>query len=339
MLNKYDFKYILKRVITAIIISLILMFISSLKVNATSTDFHFYMNNVEIISSTYRYISNGNKSFRATYYTNSLETYYLVKMCMSTEKITGYYINSGMDQFNMYLANQSCRFPNSTYVSPTTVYITGKMNCSGINANCGNSANAIFDGRATFGTDDSFSVVLLDYVVDDNPIKFDTSGNNYDQQFNDIKNSINNQNTIINNGFNQQHQDSQNEQKKLEDINDSLTDTTPADTTEVGDWSSANAQNGVITNLLTLPIKLLNGYVSGINSSCSSFNLGSLYGTNLVLPCINVSNYIGSTLWGVIDVLFSGFMIFAISKKLVRIFNDFTNLRDHQIDELYGGGA
>ena len=34
-----------------------------------------------------------------------------------------------------------------------------------------------------------------------------------------------------------------------------------------------------------------------------------------------------------------GFMIFAISKKLVRIFNDFTNLRDHQIDELYGGGA
>lgn len=124
-------------------------------------------------------------------------------------------------------------------------------------------------------------------------------------------------------------------------INDSINDSsidsnnTSSSTTS---WGNKNASNGTITNLLTLPISLLQAIVNGIQSSCSSFSLGSLFGTNITLPCINVGNLIGSGLWSTIDILFSGFMILAIAKKLIKIFNDFTNLKTNQVDELYGGG-
>ena len=125
------------------------------------------------------------------------------------------------------------------------------------------------------------------------------------------------------------------------DINSSINDSsidnnnTSSSTTS---WGNKNATNGTITNLLTLPISLLQAIVNGIQSSCTSFNLGSLFGTNIVLPCINIGSLIGSGLWSTIDILFSGFMILAISKKLIKIFNDFTNLKTNQVDELYGGG-
>lgn len=127
----------------------------------------------------------------------------------------------------------------------------------------------------------------------------------------------------------------------VSDIKDSINDSsidsnqTSSDTSS---WTNMNASNGTITNLLTLPITLLQAIVNGIQTTCSPFSLGSLFGTNLILPCINISELIGSTLFNVIDLLFSGFMILAIAKKLIKIFNDFTNLKSNQMDELYGGG-
>lgn len=120
-------------------------------------------------------------------------------------------------------------------------------------------------------------------------------------------------------------------------INDSTIDSSGA-TSSSSEWNSKNATNGTITQLLTLPITLLQAIVNGISTSCSSFSLGTLFGTNITLPCINLSNLIGDGLYTTIDILFSGFMILAIGKKLIKIFNDFTNLKSNQIDELYGGG-
>lgn len=103
-------------------------------------------------------------------------------------------------------------------------------------------------------------------------------------------------------------------------------------------WNNKNASNNTITSLLTLPISLLTNIVNGLQTSCSSFSLGSLFGTNLTMPCINLSSLLGTTLFNVLDILISGFMIYNIAKKLIKIFNDFTNLKSNQIDELYGGG-
>lgn len=125
------------------------------------------------------------------------------------------------------------------------------------------------------------------------------------------------------------------------DINNKISDSsidTNQTTSSTSSWGNKNATNGTITDLLTLPISLLQAIVNGISSSCSSFSLGSLFGTNITLPCINIGSLVGSTLWSTIDILFSGFMILAIAKKLIKIFNDFTNLKTNQVDELYGGG-
>lgn len=125
-------------------------------------------------------------------------------------------------------------------------------------------------------------------------------------------------------------------------VNDSINNDTVSPNSEnsstAQSWASQSASDSVVSDMVLMPITLLNAFSSGFNGSCQAYNLGSLYGTNLTLPCINIQNYLGATLWGIIDVLMSGFLIYGIGKKFVRVFNDFTNLKDSQVDELYGGG-
>lgn len=134
----------------------------------------------------------------------------------------------------------------------------------------------------------------------------------------------------------------QNTTNAVNDVNNSINNDTVSTNTEnsstASEWASASASDSVISDMVLMPITLLNAFSSGFSGSCQAYNLGSLYGTNLTLPCINISNYLGSTLWGIIDVLMSGFLIYGIGKKFVKVFNDFTNLKDSQVDELYGGG-
>lgn len=125
------------------------------------------------------------------------------------------------------------------------------------------------------------------------------------------------------------------------DINNSLNDDTAPSTSDISssssDWSSNNIDSGVINNLVLMPISLLNSVVNGLSGTCSTYYIGELWGENLTLPCINLSNILG-TVWTIIDVIMSGVFIFVFGKRCVKIFNDFTNLRSGQIDSLYGGG-
>lgn len=128
----------------------------------------------------------------------------------------------------------------------------------------------------------------------------------------------------------------------VNNLNDSINNDTVSTNTQnsstASSWASQSASDSVVSDMVLMPITLLNAFSSGFSGSCQAYNLGSLYGTNLTLPCINIQNYLGATLWGIIDVLMSGFLIYGIGKKFVRVFNDFTNLKDSQVDELYGGG-
>lgn len=125
----------------------------------------------------------------------------------------------------------------------------------------------------------------------------------------------------------------------IDSVNSSINnDNIDSADSKANEWSSKSLSDNAVANMVTMPITLLQAYLNGLNGSCSSFSLGSLYDHELTLPCINLSSYFGSTLWNIIDILFSGFMIYALGKKFVKIFNDFTNLRDNQVDELYGGG-
>lgn len=96
----------------------------------------------------------------------------------------------------------------------------------------------------------------------------------------------------------------------------------------INDLSNNNASNGTISSLLTLPITLYERVLNSISGSCSTWNLGSLFNHNLVLPCIDLADLLGSTLYGIIDILISGLFILGFRKKMVDIFNHMTTLND-----------
>lgn len=114
-----------------------------------------------------------------------------------------------------------------------------------------------------------------------------------------------------------------------EDINNTINDNTTDDpSSDISSMNSKLASNNSITQLLTLPIQMYQNILNSVNGSCSSFSLGSLYGHNLTLPCINLQSLLGSTLYGIIDILISGLFILSFRKKMVDIFNNMTSLKD-----------
>lgn len=130
---------------------------------------------------------------------------------------------------------------------------------------------------------------------------------------NDYKNELNNVNSSI------------------QETNDTLTDDNIDNTntsSTLKDLSEDLPTNSVISDLLLLPVRLFQNILNSINGSCTSFNLGSLYGSSLTLPCINIENLIGSTLWSVVDILFCGAFILVIRKKFVDIFEGLTELKN-----------
>ena len=113
------------------------------------------------------------------------------------------------------------------------------------------------------------------------------------------------------------------------DLNDTLNDNTvdSSDST-INELKNKIPTNSVISDLLLLPVRFLQNFVNALGSSCSSFPLGSLYGTNLFMPCINIQNYLGSGIWTTIDLIMSGFFIYALRKKFIQIYENLTNLKN-----------
>lgn len=128
-------------------------------------------------------------------------------------------------------------------------------------------------------------------------------------------------------------------QDKLNETNTSINDMKDALTnSDVNDVESSFesfegflTENSTITQLITMPITLYTSILNGLQSTCQPFNLGNLFGTNLTIPCINIGSYLGTGLWTMIDVIISGFAIFAISKKLIKIFNNFSSMKEGDV--------
>lgn len=102
----------------------------------------------------------------------------------------------------------------------------------------------------------------------------------------------------------------------LEDLNDLTLSDTP------------------ITDLLLLPLRMIQAFVNGINGACTTIDLGTWEDTPLYIPCINIENYLGSTLWGIIDLLFCGFMALNISQLMIHDFDSLSSAED-LFDETY----
>ena len=130
--------------------------------------------------------------------------------------------------------------------------------------------------------------------------------------------TIINQNTQINDSIN--------------DVNDTINNSNVDDpSSSINSFKNNLATNGVITQLVTLPVTLFSNVLNSVNGSCSNYNLGSLFGTDLILPCINISNYIGSSLWSVIDVLISGLFVYGISRKFIKVFDNLSSMKEGDV--------
>lgn len=137
----------------------------------------------------------------------------------------------------------------------------------------------------------------------------------------DNSNTIINQNeTIINN---QNNINSSLNDIKSEDVDDP--------SSSINSFKDKIASNGVITQLVGLPITLFTKVLNSVNGTCSSYNLGSLFGTDLILPCINIETYLGSSLWSIIDVLISGLFVYTISKKFIKVFENMSSMNEGDV--------
>lgn len=127
----------------------------------------------------------------------------------------------------------------------------------------------------------------------------------------------------------QQIQAINNNTQAVNGVNDSINDSTTDDpTNDLNDMTQNETSNSVISDLLLLPITLFQNILNAINGTCNSFNLGNLFNSNLMLPCINIKRYLGDALYNVIDVIISGLFVLSIRKKFVDIFENITSLKD-----------
>lgn len=132
-------------------------------------------------------------------------------------------------------------------------------------------------------------------------------------------------------------------------LNDTLTDDNLPDVINSGGGGGTyfddinQSSQTPISDLLLLPLNLLNAINNSINNQCTPYTIPFDFtgGNNtLTFPCLNLEQYLGSNLWGVIDAMFCIFMFYNIAMLIIRFFEDWTSARD-TFDILFkpeGGG-
>lgn len=183
-----------------------------------------------------------------------------------------------------------------------------------------------FDDRITLSNNTPHDIYASIYGAYYSSIGFDI--NNQDALFSDLnqtqQNILNKQNEINNNI---------NDVKNgVSDINGSINNDNVDDpSSSINSFKDKIASNGVITQLIGLPVTLFSKVLNSVNGTCSTYNLGSLFGTDLILPCVNIQNYLGTTLFSIIDVLISGLFVYSISRKFIKVFESMSSMNEGDV--------
>ena len=180
------------------------------------------------------------------------------------------------------------------------------------------------------------------------------STTNVQQSIEKLEEIMKNENSDLNKGFGnlseqQQHttdaidkqteQDKQNTQdiidnqdKNHKETMDTITDnSTDNPSGKFDSFNSKVAENGVITQLITMPVTLYKSILNSVNGSCTPYDFGSFFGHDLTMSCVQPQKIFGSTIWGVIDILFSGFFIFTMGKKMIKVFNKMSSMEEGDV--------
>lgn len=249
---------------------------------------------------------------------------YLVTFCVSNNAdFSSYYYNGNITHeneargdFSYHLTNYPCKIKES-HTQGRILYMFGKVAYSG----GVDGRNATMDNRWVIYQYGVVNWSLFSVYFVNEPITIDYAN---DAVISTNKDIINQNNTIINN---------QGAIKDgINDVNSSInSDNVDDPSSSINQFKDKIATNGVITQLVGLPVTLFTKVLNSVNGTCSSYNLGSLFGTDLVLPCINIETYLGSSLWSIIDVLISGLFVYTISKKFIKVFENMSSMNEGDV--------
>lgn len=312
----------LARVLVYILLGVLLSFVLS----KIDVDADVILNGSTLNYKDYIYVGAGNRTFEfdsddVLYYADQVPQNFLATFCSSDDKITSWYPNINDNEFphelNIYKTNIPCQYSTSDYDGGRITYFYGKsFTCpaSGNNPTCSSW------GKWTFYSYGG-SYQLLNFIRTNDDISIDFSSGAVISQNQQI---INQNQQIINQG--QQTND------KLNDINGSINNDNVDDpSSSINSFKDKLANNGVITQLIGLPVTLFTKVLNSVNGTCSTYNLGSLFGTDLILPCVNIQNYLGTALWSIIDVLISGLFVYSISRKFIKVFESMSSMNEGDV--------
>lgn len=224
--------------------------------------------------------------------------------------------------------NNKIRSKNYIPIQPNTQYYVSTPIT--LNAYYYDSNKTFVSANTQSGINGSFSTPNNAYYM-----MFSTFGSSYNTYLNNIAIFKGNEDTTYCKYGSKVYVNKLDEQKDaINNLNDTINDDNVDENGVVDAFESFNDfldDNSTITQLITLPITLYTAILNNLNGTCQPFNLGQLYGEDLILPCINISQYLGNSLWTMIDIIISGFAVYAISKKMIKVFNNFSSLREGDV--------
>lgn len=115
----------------------------------------------------------------------------------------------------------------------------------------------------------------------------------------------------------------------VNDINNSINNPN-VDPININEIYSKISTPGPITTLLGFPIVIANSFLNNIGT-CSPYVLGDFFGETITFPCVTISDWIGSSATFTLDLFISGFLILKIRKQIIKIWNNFTSLKDGDV--------
>lgn len=122
----------------------------------------------------------------------------------------------------------------------------------------------------------------------------------------------------------------------VKEQNEIIQDETSPDTNNIFENNDdvGSLSNSPVSDLIIMPISILQAINNNANIACSTWNLGSLLGHDLKLPCINLQSILGSHLYNLIDMAICLFLAYNIGLLCISIYNNVISLHD-DFDNMY----
>lgn len=357
-----DVRYIIKRVIIGVLIVLILSFIKTCEVKAINTDTILKVNGTQLTGRNKVYTSgNQNVTFQLEPVSggtinNQRYQYGYMAICGSSSSYTDRYIStassSQFKDIDIVNSTKGCTIPttNAYATISRTIFISFRIpltnySCNSTGTECmwpGPGSITIYQpgsneyALVSFGFSNSAynfnSNVDVNVYINQSILNATTETNGKldvtNGKLDSINGSINNSTSVIGGKVDQAGDKVSGKVDATNGKLDRQYDFMKDSNVNIDSLPSDNLNLGPISALVTLPVTALNNIINAFSGTCTAFDIGSLLGTNLSFPCIDIENYIGTFLWNTIDIIVTGIYIFGIRKHFVDLFYKLVSLKD-----------